>query len=124
MKAINMVFILLILVYSVTILNAQSQIYSEAPIIFENGVKKSVQVTVHFNSNVFALPKGEKYAEISDANHIYSDVINTLVSLQQKYGEVVLKKQIPAAVWGDIWRKKITNGEMVKINDMSQLFTL
>ena len=62
MKATIMIFMLLKLLYSGTIINAQSQIYSEAPIIFDNGMKKSTQVTVHFGQKVFDLPIGKQNA--------------------------------------------------------------
>lgn len=56
MKKVHIVFLLSIVLFSATILNSQNEFYSEAPIVFENGIKKSTQVTVNFNQKVFDIP--------------------------------------------------------------------
>jgi len=44
--------------------------------------------------------------------------------LSNRYGEITLRKQIPSAKWGDVWRRNRRTGELVKIHDWSQLFSI
>lgn len=88
--------------------NAQ---YVEAPTIFENGVRKSTQLTVHFKENVFDLPQGIRQAQISDIDLSLSKLREFFDGLQSKHGDIEFVKVIPDAKWGDVWRRHKRTGE-------------
>lgn len=113
--------ILLILLHSAEVAFAQ---YCEAPTIFENGVRKSTQITVHFKEKVFDLPKGLRQARIMDVASSFSQLRQHFTGLEKRYGAVSFIKQIPNAIWGDIWQRHKRTGELVRIHDMSQLFVV
>jgi len=100
------------------------QIISERPIIYEKGVIKSDAVTVNFKEKVLDLPQGQRRSAISDINPRFQEVIQYLNDLSNRYGEITLYKQIPTAKWGDVWRRNRRTGELVKIHERSQLFSV
>lgn len=101
-----------------------SLFYSEAPVFFENGVKKSNALTVKFKDRVINLPQGVTQASPYNIDPSFSSVIQFFDNLESKYQDVTLSKQIPSAVWGDTIRISQHTGRPVKIHDMSQLFWL
>jgi subtilisin family serine protease len=105
-------------------LQSQTQLYSEAPIIFENGVRKSTQLTVHFKYPVLDLPRGTRHAAITDIASQFPQLIAYFSALRNRYGDITLIKQIPDALWGDVWRANFNTGQLVRIHDMSQLFKM
>ncbi|MDZ7369509.1 MAG: S8 family serine peptidase [candidate division KSB1 bacterium] len=96
--------------------------YCEAPTIFENGVRKSTQITVHFKEKVFDLPRGVWQAQIGDMASAVANVRQHFSQLEQRYGAVSFVKVIPNAMWGDVWQRHKRTGQLVRIHDMSQLF--
>ena len=104
--------------------SVKSRIYSEAPIYFDNGKKMSLQLTVKFNSKVIDLPIEKKEANILDLNTSYPNIINFFNNLSKCFGEIKFIKQIPDAKWGDVWRVSEITGDVIKIFDLSQLFTV
>ncbi|NIT55076.1 MAG: hypothetical protein GWN00_02155, partial [Aliifodinibius sp.] len=89
-----------------------SNFYSEAPIIVENGVRKSPQLTVHFDNKVFDLRGGGSTASLNDMNATYSNIVNYFTQLEQKYGMIKFRKQIPSAEWGDVERRNLRTGQL------------
>ena len=121
-KAIFLSIIIVLLINKVAI--GQFQIYSEASIKFENGIRKSTQLTVNFKEKIFDLPKGSKLASDQNIPQRFSNLISFFSSLKIKYGDIIFIKQIPDAVWGDIWKTSLATNQQVKLKDMSQLFTI
>ena len=105
-------------------ITAQSNIYSEAPIKFENDEKMSTQITVNFKVPAFNLSKGKKKAEITNIQPRYGKIKKYFNELKKKYGKIELIKHVPDAVWGDVWRKNIITGKTFKKHERSQLFTI
>lgn len=116
-------WILVIATLNSAMLHSQAnRVYSEAPVIVENGVKLSTQITVNFNERVFDLAPGRIEAAIADMAPAYPNVKKVCQDLERRYGKIVFRKQIPDAVWGDVWRTNIVTGELVRIHEWSQLF--
>jgi hypothetical protein len=105
-------------------LQSQTQLYSEAPVIFENGVRKSTQLTVHFKYPVLDLRRGTRRAAITDIASQFPQLVTYFSALRNRYGDITFIKQIPNAVWGDVWRTNFNTGQLVRIHDMSQLFAM
>lgn len=103
---------------------SESGIYSEAPIVVENGVKMSPQLTVHFKERVFDLPAGAVSVTRNEMENAFTDLNAYFSGLEQKYGSITFIKQIPEATWGDVWHMNKRTGKMVQLHDMSQLFTI
>jgi hypothetical protein len=103
---------------------SQSHIYSEAPFVVENGVKMSPQLTVHFKERVFDLPAGTITTSRNEMESIFTNLNTYFSNLEKKYGSITFIKQIPSAVWGNVWHRNKRTGTMVQLHDMSQLFTM
>lgn len=114
----------LTVILSILLHNAEAAFaqYCEAPTIFENGVRKSTQITIHFKEKVFDLPRGVWQAQIGDMASSMTNVRQHFFQLEQKYGAISLTKVIPEAMWGDVWQRHKRTGQLVRIHDMSQLF--
>jgi len=65
-------------------------VFSEAPIYFDNDVKMSMQLTVHFSKEVFPLTKGKKKAALADINPKFKNLYNYFINLEEKYGKIIL----------------------------------
>ncbi len=50
-------------------------IYSEAPIVFENGIRKSNLITVKFKDKILDLPADRRTASITDMEPSFSSTI-------------------------------------------------
>lgn len=99
-------------------------IYSEAPIVFEDGVKKSQYVNVKFKQNVLWLPAGVATASTADLASSFSNIVSHFSKLEQRYGKMVFFKKIPTVAWGDVWSTNKRTGKLVRVPDMSQLFIM
>jgi len=77
-------------------------ISSEAPIIHENGIKKSNQITVAFKYKVITITKGKRIAAISNINKSYKNLSDYFKKLHMHYGYFNFIKMIPDAKWGDM----------------------
>jgi len=113
-----------ILIFSIFFTGVAQAQYCEAPTIFENGVRKSTQVTIHFKEKVFNLPIGLWQAQIGDVASSFSQLRQHFTGLEKRYGAVSFIKQIPNARWGEVWQRHKRTGELVRIHDMSQLFVV
>lgn len=123
---IGLKFIILLIV-STQILLAQpkdSRFFSEAPIYFENGVRYSNQIIVHFKEKLFDLPYGKNVAENSEIEKTPTSIKSFFKDIQKKYGTFKLIKRVPNSVWGDTLRPHSITGEPVRVHDYSQLFTI
>ncbi|MCU7493073.1 MAG: S8 family serine peptidase [Ignavibacteria bacterium] len=120
LQKVSLCFLLFLLFFSYSIF-AQSKVYSEAPVIFENGVKKSTQITVHFKYPIFSAAKGEKEAFMSNSSLLYPNLIKYFKRLEDKYGKIKFNKAIPSAVWGEFETQNKAAGNGIKVKDMSQL---
>ena len=70
------------------------------------------------------MPKGISRAQIDDIALPFSKIKLYFVGLNNQYGSALFIKQLPNAMWGDIWRQNKQTGEWVQTHDMSQLFTV
>ena len=105
-----------------TIQAQENSVYAEAPVILEDGVRKSTQITVNFKDRVFDLPQGTVDATIDGMEVSFANLKTVFQDLERRFGNIVLKKQIPDAVWGDVWRTHRVTGKPVRIHEWSQLF--
>ncbi len=106
-----------------TWLSAQAnRMYFEAPIVYKNGQTLSTQITVNFKARVFDLAPNRGDATIADVAPAFPQVKAAFQDLEKSLGTIAFKKQIPAAVWGDVWRTNRVTGEQVRIHEWSQLF--
>ena len=121
-KNIFSMFIALILMLALGFIKMANAQYLEAPTIFENGIRKSTQITVHFKEKIFELPQGIRIAHVDDMTSSWPKAKEYFAGLEKRYGAISFVKQIPNAAWGDVWRRNRRTEEMVKIHDMSQLF--
>jgi subtilisin family serine protease len=95
-----------------------------SPFIQEDGVRKAKFLTVNFKERILDLERGVKTAAISQIDGSFNDLKTFLSGLENSHGEITLRKQIPDAVWGDVWRTNRRTGEAVRIHEWSQLFYL
>ncbi|GKS62668.1 hypothetical protein YTPLAS21_21260 [Candidatus Nitrosocosmicus sp.] len=100
------------------------RVYSEAPVVYENGVKMSTEIIVHFKHQVFDFPAGPVTAKISDMNLEFSNLPIYFSQLEQRFGSISFYKRVPNAVWGDVWRTNRRTGKPVRLHDMSQLYSI
>ena len=84
MKGIFKFVLLNIAKIPVQLLISQNQSYSEAPIIIENGIAKSTQITVHFNQNVIDIPLGVQDAYLQDISQQFPNLSSFFTSLEAK----------------------------------------
>lgn len=117
-------FVLLFFLHAYSQYSENSRIFSEAPIFFDNDRKMSIQLTVKFKNKIFDLAEGKREAKYLDMNPSFPNVTGFFNNLQNLYGEVKFIKQIPWANWNDVWRLNEKTGDVIKIFDMSQLFTV
>ncbi len=104
--------------------NSRPGVTSETDYYIENGILYTDRVIVKFNRKIFELPSDVIRASIENMEAGASPLHQYILSLQQNYGEVEFIKRIPKAVWGDTLRTHRFTGELVVIEDLSQLFTL
>ncbi|MFQ6115362.1 MAG: S8 family serine peptidase, partial [bacterium] len=95
-----------------------------SPFIHEDGIRKAKFLTVNFKERVLDLERGVKTAAISQVDGSHADLKMFLSKVENRYGEITMRKQIPDAVWGDVWRTNGRTGELVRIHEWSQLFYL
>ena len=116
-----------ILILSTVLCQLYSQptnIVSEAPIIFENGIKFSDRITVKFNKNILPSQSGERILSMNRLNVEFPNVIESFQNLSSNYGDFYFIKQVPNSVWGENIRTNKRSGELVVVPDLSQLFTV
>jgi hypothetical protein len=110
--------LLILIVLLDFIVNAEAQVevdvFPEAPYKIENNVLLSNRITVNFKDKVFDLEQGRIAATITDIDNRFANLKSAFQTLQQKYGSISFEKQIPTAVWGDVWRTNKVNGELVR----------
>ncbi len=97
--------------------------FSAVPIFEDSvGTRYATQVSVHFNSQVFNLPPGQRTA---DPNSSSSSAVAALFDdLEAEHGTITLEKVAPDAVWGQTTSTNIRTGDPCTIEDFSQLFTV
>ncbi len=121
-RAWVLLIVMLVTVNSTRLHAQTNHVYFEAPIIVENGVTLSTQITVNFKEHVFDLAPAQIEATIADAAPAYPNAKKVFQDLELRFGRVVFQKQIPGAIWGDVWRTNKVTGELVRIHEWSQLF--
>lgn len=92
--------------------------------ISEEGILETVGLEVKFNCPVINPEQGVQYASLDDIDPQYEHVRTFLENLAGTYGEFQLIKQVPNAVWGDTLKPRATDGALVPVIDMSQLYLL
>jgi hypothetical protein len=97
--------------------------FSSADIYLDNnGDRYSTLITFKFKNLSIILPKGETIT--SKDKITYPEEKDFLDRLTLKYGNFILEKTIPSAVWGDTIKINKRTGKTVFIKDVSQIFTL
>lgn len=95
----------------------ESNIYRDA-----NNVKYSKLITFKFKTKMVDLSRGEENVDITKIQSIsFKNILN---NLKNQYGSFLIKKTIPAAVWGDTIGVNKRTGQNVRINDMSQIYKI
>jgi len=92
--------------------------------ISEEGILENLGLEVKFNCPVINLEQGVQYASLDDIAPEYEHIRTFLENLAGSYGEFQLVKQIPSAVWGDTLKPRASDGALVPVIDMSQLYLL
>lgn len=87
-----------------------------------DGVREAIGFEVNFKVPVINLPRGQRVAEILDFNSQFSNVINYFQELKAQYGEIKILKQIPSAIWGNTVKTRKTDGKLVRVPELSQLY--
>ncbi|MGI0015788.1 MAG: S8 family serine peptidase, partial [Nitrososphaera sp.] len=98
-------------------------VYSEGKFYEQNGILYSDAIVVKFKDRVIDLPRGVRYATISDIQPNFPALIGIVNGFKQQVDSVRIVKQIPNAQFGDVTRRHKITGELVRIHDLSQLFT-
>lgn len=102
---------------------SRADIHSEGNFYVEDGTLYVDAIVVKFKDRVIDLPQGVRYAAKSNIHANFPAVTAIINSFEQKIGSVSLIKQIPEARWGDVMRRHKITGELVQIQDLSQLLT-
>lgn len=92
--------------------------------ISEQGILETLGLEVKFNCPVINPEQGVQYASLDDIAPEYEHIRTFLENLAGSYGEFQLVKQIPSAVWGDTLKPRASDGALVPVIDMSQLYLL
>ncbi len=93
-------------------------------IFIENGRTLSNGITVHFKQPLFNVAEGKQTAKLSDFKVEFEPIKQYFSDLEKQHEEIIFYKLIPSAKWGDVWRKHVRTAELVKITDMSQLYSI
>ncbi len=115
------------LIITIVCLNAfisAQNVVSESPIIDIDGVRYSDRITVKFSDYIFNSLSGDRTVSMNQVNNRFTGLVATMNNLNSTYGQYELRKVIPSATWGDIFRINKRTGETVVINEWSQVFTL
>ena len=92
--------------------------------IYEDADKNlySTLVTFKFNKKMIDIERGER---IINANGILFPGFKQLLnSLREKYGEFSITKSVPNASWGDTLATNRRTNEIVRVNDLSQIYRI
>ncbi len=92
--------------------------------IYEDANKNmySTLVTFKFNKKMVDVERGER---IINANGIlFPNFKQLLNSLREKYGEFSITKSVPNASWGDTLATNRRTNEIVRVNDLSQIYRI
>jgi thermitase len=100
------------------------RVHSEGNFYVKNGTLYSDALVVKFKDYVIDLPRGVRHASKSNIRSNFPTVTEIINKFEQKFDSITLVKQIPDTQWGDIWRRHKITGELVQIEDLSQLFTI
>ncbi|HET54693.1 MAG TPA: hypothetical protein ENN33_05685 [Ignavibacteria bacterium] len=96
---------------------SEANIYEDA-----NENVYSTLVTFKFNKKMIDIERGEG---VINANGIlFSNFKQLLNSLREKYGEFSITKSVPNASWGDTLATNKRTNEIVRVNDLSQIYRL
>jgi len=121
---IKYVYLLVLIALTQNIFPQQNNIYSQAPIVFENNIRKSTQLNVKFNVKAFNLSQNRitaEYKEMLPGNGVLKSFFK---DLEKKYGEFSFTKIIPGAKWADTLFYDKTTGKTRRLIDMSQLYKI
>ena len=92
--------------------------------IYEDADKNlySTLVTFKFNKKMIDIERGER---IINANGILFPGFKQLLnSLRKQYGEFSITKSVPNASWGDTLATNRRTNEIVRVNDLSQIYRI
>lgn len=99
-------------------------IISEAPIYFQDGVKYSNQIVVHFKYKIFDLPLEQNMTGHLEIEDTHSGLKSFFNDMENVYGTFKFYKRVKNTFWGDTIRSHVITGVPVRIHDRSQLFTI
>ncbi len=99
-------------------------VQSEVPIVLEDGVVKAKRITVSFNENVIPTNRGTSTVDISQYPIINTQVSTLMSALTMRFGTPVIRKSIPSVLWGDTLVLNRRTQQLVRVPEMSQLFTM
>jgi hypothetical protein len=119
------IVLVILLSIPLTIISAQvHKVYSEAPIVINNGIKESTQITVKFRNKTFELNQAKPEGDLDLMLPGYNNLSKFLQSLQNKYGKLTFRKVIPEAVWGDTTYYDPSRHVSIKLPDLSQIYKI
>ena len=103
------------------------QIVSNAPIVVKDGKVLSDRVHVRFRHQVVDFTENRTIVSGAALKADYPDVVNCFRQFSQSQGleldDILFGRAIPGAEVGGRWVSHRTTGELVKLRDMSLVFT-
>jgi parallel beta-helix repeat protein len=101
-----------------------NKVYSEAPIISNNGTIESTQLTVKFRNRIFDLSRAKTESNLDSILPGNEEIKIFLNNLQIKYGSLTFRKIIPEAIWGDTLYYDTATGVTKRLPDLSQIYSI
>lgn len=92
--------------------------------ISETGILETLGLEVKFNCAVLNPERGVQYVSLDDISGEYEEVKTRFEEVAAMYGQFQLIKEIPGDIWGDTLKPRVTDGILVRVVDMSQLYYL
>ena len=102
----------------------QSQTHKPVSRINSDGIFQTLGVVLKFNCPVLIPERGVRNPSLNDIEPQYQHIKLFLQNLAASYGNFKLIKQIPSETWGDTLKTRISDGVLVPVKDMSQLYYL
>lgn len=95
----------------------------EVPIYIDSNQNKySTILYAQWNQNIFDVPQYSSFIDYTSLRN--TEAREFLLSLEAKYGSMIVEKLNPAFLWGDtLWTHKRSN-QTVTIPDLSQSFRI